>query len=703
MLNVDASGVGLGAVLYQVQEGKERAIAFASRGLRPSERNYPAHKLEFLALKWAVSDKFKDYLYGNSFKVRTDNNPLTYVLTTAKLDATSHRWLASLANFDFEISYRSGKSNVDADALSRLPPPYDSSSVIFSDVVKALCLGTLVSSQEFPLVECSSFSQTVIDQADKDEALDTHFSDIDWSVEQCKDNTLARVIELVIKGHKPTRRQCSLEDPFVRQFFREWPSLFIKDRVLYRKGIVSGNPVNQLVLPEIYRDIAFTGLHDDAGHQGRERTSSLLKSRFFWPGLEQFVERRVRSCDRCICRKTPVKVAAGLVPVESSYPLELVCMDFLSLEMSTGGYENVLVITDHFTRFAQAIPTRNQTARTTAKVLFEHFICHYGFPARLHSDQGRNFEGAVIAELCKIANIDKSRTTPYHPQGNGMAERFNQTLLNMLGTLEADQKKNWKAHVPTLVHAYNSTRHETTGHTPHFLMFGRHPRLSIDAFLGIEPDSSSSRKDHSEYVSNLKKRLLFAYKVANREARRQSKRHKRRYDLRVRDAKIQPGDRVLIRNVGLQGKNKLADRWNKDVYIVLSQPNPSIPVFQVKREHGRIGVKTLHRNLLLPFMGLPIRKEQLRRSFVDEESTIQSEAGPSVQTGPLNQTSTEIHSPSSSTCSPLHSPKSTEVPRYVIPQKRTHRLNPQAEDFIPRRGTRFKQKPALLNSTDWIT
>ena len=93
-------------------------IAFASRGLRPNERNCPAHKLEFLALKWAVSDKFRDYLYGNSFKVRTDNNPLTYVLSTAKLDATSHRWLASLANFDFEISYRSGKSNVDADVLS---------------------------------------------------------------------------------------------------------------------------------------------------------------------------------------------------------------------------------------------------------------------------------------------------------------------------------------------------------------------------------------------------------------------------------------------------------------------------------------------------------------------------------------------------------------------------------------------------------
>ena len=142
-------------------------------------------------------------------------------------------------------------------------------------------------------------------------------------------------------------------------------------------------------------------------------------------------------------------------------------------------------------------------------------------------------------------------------------------------------------------------------------MFGRHPDSLLTPFLGIEPDSSSSRKDKTEYISNLRKRLHFAYKVANREAQRQSKRHKRRYDLRVRDAKIQPGDRVLIRNVGLKGKHKLADRWNKEIHVVISQPDPFIPVFQVKRERGARGVKTLQRNLLLPFMGLPVGKNSL--------------------------------------------------------------------------------------------
>ena len=121
VLHTYSSLEGLGAVLYQIQNGVKRVITYASRSLNKSEMNYPVHKLEFLALKWAVTDQFHDYLYGgNTFEVYTDNNPLTYVLSTAKLDACSHRWVARLANYNFNIHYRSGITNVDADALSHI-------------------------------------------------------------------------------------------------------------------------------------------------------------------------------------------------------------------------------------------------------------------------------------------------------------------------------------------------------------------------------------------------------------------------------------------------------------------------------------------------------------------------------------------------------------------------------------------------------
>ncbi|XP_077385347.1 uncharacterized protein LOC144023586 [Festucalex cinctus] len=121
ILHTDASTTGLGAVLYQEQEGQLRVISYASRGLSRSENRYPAHKLEFLALKWSVTEKFSDYLYGNNFTVVTDSNPLTYILTSAKLDATSYRWLAALSTFSFQLLYRPGKQNGDADGLSRRP------------------------------------------------------------------------------------------------------------------------------------------------------------------------------------------------------------------------------------------------------------------------------------------------------------------------------------------------------------------------------------------------------------------------------------------------------------------------------------------------------------------------------------------------------------------------------------------------------
>jgi hypothetical protein len=143
-LHTDASIKGLGAVLYQTQEGKKRVISYASRGLTISERNYPAHKMEFLALTWAATEKFKDYLYRNSFIVYTDNNSPTYILMTAELDATGHRWLAELSNYNFKIVYRPGKSNQDADGLSRVSE--DKEDVLEKDSIKATCTEGLVDS-----------------------------------------------------------------------------------------------------------------------------------------------------------------------------------------------------------------------------------------------------------------------------------------------------------------------------------------------------------------------------------------------------------------------------------------------------------------------------------------------------------------------------------------------------------------------------
>ncbi len=597
VLHTDASQDGLGAVLYQDQAEGRKVIAFASRSLSSSEQKYPAHKLEFLALKWAVCDKFKDYLYGQKFTVFTDSNPLTYVLSTAKLDATGHRWLAELGTYHFDIKYRCGKSNIDADALSRIHCSHQEEVEVPESLTYAVC-----NSQSVPGVETLLVDPAVIDCLSESN-LQSKSAD-EWRKHQRSDKVLCEVIDLLEKGVK------SSGNVEVAAFLKQSKQLVFRHGVLYRKRIVHGEETFQLVLPLSFRTQALAGVHDQVGHMGRDRTLDLLQCRFFWPGMTRSVEDYIKSCSRCLLRKGKSD-SAEMVSVRTSQPLQLVCMDYLSLEESKGKIANILVLTDHFTRFAVAIPTKNQTAKTTANALYKQFINHYGFPQRLHSDQGRNFESKVITELCKLANIDKSRTTPYHPMGNGQVERFNRTLLDMLSTLSPNEKSNWKEFVAPVVHAYNCTKNSSTGQSPFFLMYGRQPRLPVDLVLGVKEDVQVVSQSYETFVSKLRDRLQHAYKVAQDHSSKSQKGQKRNYDRknRVVSATLNPGDRVLVKQVAWQGPHKLANRWDDQVHIVLRQPSADIPVFDVQEESLSGPVRTLHRNMLLPIGSVDINVE----------------------------------------------------------------------------------------------
>ncbi|XP_071951656.1 uncharacterized protein [Antedon mediterranea] len=341
-------------------------------------------------------------------------------------------------------------------------------------------------------------------------------------------------------------------------------------------------------------------LHNELGHLGVERTTALARERFYWPKMAADIDTWIKHCIRCLARKALPQKSAPLHTIKTNGPMELVCMDFLSLEPDASGRKSILVVTDHFTRYAQAFATKDQTACTVAKVLWEQYFKHYGLPARLHSDQGPEFENKVIRQLTTLLGIKKSRTTPYHPQGDPQPERFNRTLLNMLGTLETEKKVHWSRHIGALVHAYNCTKNDSTGFSPYYLMFGREARLPIDICFGISTDGHS-HTSHGQYVKELRQGLKKAYEVAKLEAEKHAATNKRRYDekLRVKSSELQPGDRVMVRNFGLKGKNKLADKWKSHPYIVVDKL-PNLPVYKVTPEKDRDVVKTLHRDHLLP-------------------------------------------------------------------------------------------------------
>ena len=212
----------------------------------------------------------------------------------------------------------------------------------------------------------------------------------------------------------------------------------------------------------------------------------------------------LNSCPRCLRRKSQAD-QAPLLNKEVNQPLELVHLDYLKIEHSKGNVKNVLIATDHFTRYAQAFPSKSQTALATAKLLWNNVILHYGFPAKIITDQGRNFESELIENLCQVAGVKKLCTSPYHPKTNGQCEHFNSTLLNMLGTLTPEQKKDWKKHVSTMVPAYNCTRNAATGFSPYYLLFSRGPRFPLDVEFGLQRGSQKGPLGESGYISQLRR------------------------------------------------------------------------------------------------------------------------------------------------------------------------------------------------------
>ena len=338
------------------------------------------------------------------------------------------------------------------------------------------------------------------------------------------------------------------------------------------------------VVPLDQCHVALNGIHRDAGHQGQARTLALAQGRFWWPTLVEDCKAMIRGCQHCHTFEGAIP-KAPLCPIRVYTLLELVHVDFMSIGMDMElnkppGVKNVLIITNHFTRYAMAFVTKDQTAKTVARALYERFIAVFGAPAKLLSDREANFTSRLVEELCSMFGIQKCSTTSYHAQCNGQVERFNQTLFCMLGKLTKDKKAHWEKHLSEVLQAYNSTRSAVTSYSRHYLMFGRHPWLPIDFYF---PTRGAFEHSHCvpEYVDQIRRHLKEACTEAHVQTNLEADRQKQNYDKATNTVQLVPGDAILLKQDAFQGKRKMKDRWGDEEYEVVHQVAPDMPAYEV--------------------------------------------------------------------------------------------------------------------------
>ena len=443
ILETDTSLKGLGAVLSQKgKDGEVHVIAYASRSLRPSERSmrdYSSAKIKLMALKWSVCEKFKDYLLGSKFTVFTDNNPLVYV-KTSKLGAAQIRWLSKLALYDFDIVYHTGRSNLFADALSHRPEAEGENhnqacsdnddeewqAISYSAIceeLQGIISGVKVKHSLREHIQVVQSAEDDIHGSCKIEVV-AGMVDVFYQVpsttmaeHQAKDNQLAPVLEWVHEGKSPTKAVIyQVRSKNTLQLMYQFHRLILKNGVLHRLYIHNDVEYHQLVLPQRYHKKVLQSLHNDLGHQGVNRTLDLLRERVYWPTMTQDASSWVEQCRRCQVAKGDYNIPKPKYGhLIAHNPLDLVCLDFTKVHPSKGGKENVLVMTDAFTKFSVAVTTNNQQALTVAKALVERWFHVYGIPSCIHSDQGKSFDNRIIDALCKMYGVERTMTSPYNP------------------------------------------------------------------------------------------------------------------------------------------------------------------------------------------------------------------------------------------------------------------------------------------------
>ena len=331
----------------------------------------------------------------------------------------------------------------------------------------------------------------------------------------------------------------------------QWDRLKLKDGLLRRLYVYAPASVEwyQLVLPKGFRDEAMMYAHDSpaSGHNGTKRARARLQARFYWPGCDKDLQNWVATCDACQRRKPPPKRAKAPLQVYLVGAAgERVSSDLMGPFSQTSNHSKwIVVFIDHFTKFAMAAPLVDITAVTVATAFLEKWVCYFGIPKEFHSDKGTQYESALMLELCTLMGIKKTRTTAFRPQSDGLSERLNRTLCDMLNCVGTDYPFEWDMLLPIVTMAYNSSRQESTGQTPNDMVFGKAVTLPISL---LDPAGEQAEqvkaKCSAEFVTKLQRKLEDVHHLAREKLQTSAAHQQKSYNNRLEYKVYQPGEAV---------------------------------------------------------------------------------------------------------------------------------------------------------------
>ncbi|CAF4432119.1 unnamed protein product [Rotaria sp. Silwood2] len=589
ILTTDASGVGIGGVLQQEVNGEMRNLYYHSQLLTPCERKYSTIEKEALAIFKCIN-RMRSFLLGRDIIIMTDHCPLCNIITKTVNNARVDRISNLIQEYNIiQVLHINGRHNCLPDYLSRYPREqeddlfdidYGLVSKDISDSKTSLSpkpIVNMILRNKKKTTETESISSNHTDNKDDSSSIS--------STSCCnKKNTTHKFSSNYFDSECLKDKQ--RKDPEIRKIVCQLNlrpqnlSFVLQNDILYKLIMTSSLSKTKYKVPYVPSSMVNALLHAShndpmsGGHFSFERTYNKLKHHYWWPGMRNTIRTHIKSCSLCqsfnVSRQRKFGRLHTISPPDG--PFQIIGIDYCGpLRRTPRGNKYVLVITDYFTRHVTAIPLPNCTAETTAESLFNNFFCTFGVPEIIVSDRGTHFQNQLMAKMQLLIGYNHIYSTPYHPQSNGIVERFNSTFISQISKLQDDEHNNWDEYLQAVVFAYNSGSPKTTKFSPYELVFGRSPRLPIHAkqshFFFSKPN---------DYLEQLKKTMKRFHQSARNNILQQQSKNKTYYDRNRLDPQYKLGDRVLTRIQGMKGK--LDPRFSIIPKVIIHAQHPTYTV-----------------------------------------------------------------------------------------------------------------------------